>query len=475
MKLFEEEDIVLEKDSVFVKKFKIRESIGAKTFLTMLMLLIVCCIIIYSMVMVFLPKNYRAELETQFSSEFQNLILELEAGGYEENMQLITNFAIHNSASVLISTLDNKELFSINNFTETRTNKTNDEGAIGIRSEFQFEGEDYVISAESSLEAVSKSYEVLKKIAPMILITIFLVSMIGAYICSRYFAKPIEEICNVARRMTKLDMTWKCKISRNDEMGILASSLNEMSEKLHNALIELKIANEQLQIDIDKEKEQEKQRIDFFTAVSHELKTPLTVLKGELECMIYKVGEYENRDKYLCHCMTIVKEIEQLINEILLAAQMGGTDIQTIPEKLKLNDLLEKCCDRVKGLVEDKEIELVIETETDAYYFGDGYLLEKAFSNIIDNAVSYSPKGATIMVTLKNKKLLVENTGVHISESDLKQIFIPFYRVDKSHNRNTGGSGLGLYIVKSILEHHNLKYSIENTELGVRFSIRFAE
>lgn len=461
----------MSRNSKTTNMIKLRESMGAKTFLTMLTLLVVCCIIIYGMVMIFLPKNYRAELESQFSDEFQGLAAILEERGYENSTQLIMDFAIHNSASVAILKSDNQELFTINSIADTGDKGIRNDGTIGISSEFQHEGELYILRAECSLEAVSRSYEVLLKIAPLIFVTVFFVSIFGAYICSRYFAKPVEDICNVAKRMTKLDMTWKCSISRSDEIGVLANSLNEMSEKLHNALTELQEANRQLQIDIDKEKEQEKQRIEFFTAVSHELKTPVTILKGELECMIYKVGVYSDRDKYLCHCMTIVKDIEKLINEILLAGQMGGSEIQTMPEELQLSNLLEKCCDRVRGLAEDKKMKLVLDIQPDVHYFGDGYLLEKAFSNIIDNAIFYSPVGATITIILKNKSFSVENTGIHINENDLEQIFIPFYRVEKSHNRDTGGSGLGLYIVKTILDHHNLSFSFKNTELGVKFVI----
>lgn len=474
-KQFEEEDIDLLKNKSMKKKIKIKESIGAKTFLTMLVLLLICCIIIYALVVFFLPKNYRTELENQFSSEFQKLAVVLENEGYEKNTQIITNFAIHNSAAVTVLGSDHQKVFVINNIAQIGEETIDNVEKIGISSEFEYGGEIYTLSAEASLEAVSRSYKILEKIAPLIFSIIFLVSIIGAYICSRYFAKPIEDICNVAKRMTKLDMTWKCNISRSDEMGMLASSLNEMSEKLYNALTELQEANRQLQVEIKKEKEQEKQRVDFFTAVSHELKTPVTILKGELECMIYKVGKYKDRDKYLYHCMITVKEIEQLINEILLSAQVGTSDIQTMPENIQISGILKNVCDKVKGLAEDKQIRMVVEIEPDVYYFGDGYLLEKAFSNIIDNAISYSPKGATVKVLLNNANLSVENTGIHITQDDLEQIFVPFYRVDKSHNRDTGGSGLGLYIVKTILEHHNLGYSFENTELGMKFKIMFQE
>ena len=103
---------------------------------------------------------------------------------------------------------------------------------------------------------------------------ILLISIIGAILCSRYYSKPLVNISNVAKRMTTLDMTWKCDVNRKDEIGVLAASLNEMSQRLRNALDGLQSANEQLQQDIEREREQEKQRIDFFTSVSHATENP---------------------------------------------------------------------------------------------------------------------------------------------------------------------------------------------------------
>ena len=120
-------------------------------------------------------------------------------------------------------------------------------------------------------------------------------------------------------------------------------------------------------------------------------------------------------------------------------------------------------------------MELNMEIQPDFYYEGDGRLIEKVFSNVISNAAAYSPVGAVITVSLQNGVFSVENSGVHIAEEDLKQIFTPFYRVDKSRNRNSGGSGLGLYITKMILDHHGIPHKMENTENGVRFTAIFSE
>ncbi len=451
-------------------KRKVKDSIGAKTFLSMLSLLIICCVIIYGMVMIFLPKNYQWELESQFVAEFERLVNNLGRGDVDSNSQEIISFSVRNNAVVIIYDSSGEEIYSINvnNIEDNISGKV-----LSMLSQYNFENQLFTIRAEASFVAVSQTYKILIKLLPFILITIFVISIIGAYICSRSFSKPLIEICGVAKRMGSLDMTWKCDTSRSDEIGSLANSLNDMSKRLDAALNNLRDANEQLQQDIKKEKKQEQQRIDFFTSVSHELKTPITVIKGELEGMIYQVGDYKDRDTYLRHSLKTVGDMEKLVKEILEAAKMGGSDFHLNKTELNISDMIKKCCREVQGLAEDKSICFNVSLQPDYRYIGDEGLLYRAFRNIIGNAVFYSPEGERVTALLENDCFIVENTGVHISPEDLEQVFIPFFRADKSRNRNTGGSGLGLYITKIILDHHCIDYNMENTSEGVKFTIGF--
>lgn len=455
-------------------KKKISESIQAKTFICMMILLIGCCILIYGMVMVFLPKNYQTELESQVTLDFYNMVGILEKNGWEESSDNLLEFSMKNNASVEISDAKGNKLFSVN-FAKMENDElpSPSSPSMSCSASFSQDGQTYQLSAVVSLVAVTQSYDILLKLIPLIAAMILLISIIGAFISSRYFSKPLISICSVARRMTTLDMTWKCDVKRKDEIGVLAFSLNEMSERLSVALDSLKTANEQLQQDIEKEREQEKQRIDFFTSVSHELKTPIAIIKGELEGMIYQVGEYKDRDVYLRHCLKTANDMENIVKEILSAAKMGGSDFQLMRSDLNISQMLQKACRNNSGRIEDKEMKLNMEVQPDFHYEGDGRLLEKVFSNVISNAIAYSPMGAVITVSLKNGIFSVGNTGIHIAEEDLKQIFVPFYRVDKSRNRNSGGSGLGLYITKTILDHHGISHEIENTENGVLFTAVF--
>ena len=463
---------------------KISESIQAKTFLSMLALLVVCCIIIYGMVMIFLPRNYHTELEGQVTSDFYDLMAVLERNGWEASSDSLMEFSMRNNASVKVNDNYGNNLFSVN-FADMENLDTS-APSMSCSATFQQGGQTYHVFANAALVAVAQSYDILlklipfiavvillisvMKLIPFIAVVILLISVIGAVVCSRYYSKPLVSISNVAKRMTTLDMTWKCEVNRQDEIGVLAASLNEMAEQLNSALASLRLANWQLKKDIEREREQEKQRVEFFTAVSHELKTPIAIIKGQLEGMIYQVGEYKDRDTYLRRCMKTTNDMEALVKEILSAARMGGSDFHLERTDLDISQMLRKVCQQFRGRIEDKQMELRMDIQPEYHYQGDRRLMEKVFTNVIGNAVAYSPAGAVITVIQKDEVFSVENTGVHIAEEDLERIFTPFYRVDKSRNRNSGGSGLGLYITKTILEHHEIIHNMVNTENGVKFT-----
>ena len=141
--------------------------------------------------------------------------------------------------------------------------------------------------------------------------------------------------------------------------------------------------------------------------------------------MIYQVGEYKDRDTYLRHCLKTTNDMEALVKEILSAARMGGSDFHLERTDLDISQMLRKVCQQFRGRMEDKQIELRMDIQPEYHYQGDRRLIEKVFTNVIGNAVAYSPVGAVITVTQKDEVFSVENTGVHIAEEDLERIFTP--------------------------------------------------
>lgn len=421
--------------------------------------------------MAVVPNSYQSIAVSDYSDKVNQLVDELSECTREDADTKIYNFCINNNAYAFLQG-DTISVTYGGEFEDENSDYVSGTQAISCEVYFKNSNEKYILTISVSEKTVSQITQTFRKILPIISAVILAVSLFGSYFISRFITKPIIEISNISKRLTDLDMTWRCDTKRTDEIGTLAGNLNTMAEQLDSTLNELTVANQKLQEDIEKEQEREKLQIDFFRAVSHELKTPITVLKGELEGMLYQVGDYQNRDFYLRDSLKTVDDMDGLVKEILSVSKMNDSNFALNISEINIGQLVKECSRKWQGVAEDKKQKFITDID-DFTYNGDINLLQKAISNIIGNAVNHSPQKAVVNITLKNGILNVINSGVSISDFDIEQIFEPFYRVESSHNRKTGGSGLGLYIVKNILEQHNLKYKIENTKQGVCFTIDF--
>jgi two-component system sensor histidine kinase VanS len=199
--------------------------------------------------------------------------------------------------------------------------------------------------------------------------------------------------------------------------------------------------------------EEEKRRRSFFSALSHELKTPVTILKGELDGMILNVGKFKDRDKYLAKAYKTTGTIEKIVKEIMTAAKLDTLKIT--PEKINLSELTNECLQKIGDLIEKKEIKIK-QDFSGIFITADKKLMGIVISNVIGNAVKHSHEGTEINIHFDNNaNFTVLNQGEKTSpETDLS-------------------GGLGLYIVKSILDMHGFKYSFEDSDGGTLFSINF--
>lgn len=332
-----------------------------------------------------------------------------------------------------------------------------------------------ILTLAGGQRAVNQAVEALGGVLPFLIGVILVVSLAGSFFYARFITRPIVSLSRIAGRMAKLDFDAQWTKRRGDEIGALGTSLNELSENLSRTLGELEAANAKLQRDIDRERALEKQRMAFFSAASHELKTPITILKGQLSGMLAQVGVYRDRDKYLKRALTVTGRMEGLVKEILTLNRIGAGDFALQAKRIDLAALMEKQIALDDELIEQKGLSLKAEITLDTWIRGDEALLLKALDNVLINAVLYSPPDAEIHVEVKDRGFSVENTGVTIPEEALKELFTPFYRVEQSRNRKSGGSGLGLYLVKSILDLHGASCRMENTDRGVLFTARFPD
>lgn len=452
---------------------KIRSSLFLKIFLLLAVLLFSISCLLYGIVMAVMPASYKYTLTTNYAEQIDQLITDIEYQSLDVATQKIYEFCINNNAGALLKSGNTRLTFGDDILNEQLSEPTEEDTLQTASTTLFLENDTYSLQVVMSARAINQLTETFWRLVPIIGSVVMVVSLLAAYFVTRLLTRPIIEISDISKRLTSLDMTWRCNTSRTDEVGSLAVSLNTMAARLDTTLNELTEANQKLQADIKKERQQEKLRVDFFRAVSHELKTPITILKGELEGMIYQVGEYKDRDTYLRKSMRTVNEMEALVKEILSASRMAGADFSLTLADFDLSQLIRECWQKWQGAAEDKCQTYMLEIKEGYIVRGDRALLQKAISNVIGNAVVHSPDQAAITVSFRDKKLQVENSGVSVDANSLMQIFEPFYRGDASHNRKTGGSGLGLYIVKTILERHGLSYKMAGTENGMCFTIQF--
>ena len=448
---------------------KIKNSLNAKVFLMVFSALTICSVLIYGIVMIVLPDRYQFAYDSRLEANAETLFSGLGGQPYDEAVNLIYNFCIQNNAVGVLS--DGQMTLSFGEM-ESETISTATTNIFGI-IHFADRTEEYALSITSISQTTNDISNLLLKLIPVILGVILLLSALSAFICSKVIVSPISEISQISKRMTALDMTWSCDVKIKDEIGILASSLNTMASRLHTVMGELESANHQLEMDVEHFQRLEAERRHFFAAVSHELKTPLTILKGQIENMMLGYGDYQNHEKYLPETMKTVEDIETLVREILSITKMESMNIKDTLQEVSLSDTVEDTIKTLLPLAQDKDIQIRQNMDTDQFLLVNPALWSKALSNIIGNAGRYSPCSAEVSVFLRDKNVLViENTGVTIPEDDLPHLFTPFYRSDKSRNRATGGSGLGLYIVKTILDLHGMPCCIHNTQNGVAFEIQ---
>lgn len=452
--------------------------------------MLIGCSITYAFIAWFVPKTYSTDLDVTLEQNVKAFISDLQNVDAVNSRTLFDEFQLNND--VLL------QFFDASNDTVALPSQYNDDfisgkKVVGIAVEnsnpeayratnsymFSFANskEVYTLTVAGNAESVNQLINTLSGILPWLVLVILFISILGAIIYSRYVTNPVINISRVSEKMSNLDFGWCCDEERTDELGLLSCSLNTLSKKLSSALAEVTEANRQLQADIDYEKRLEQARLDFFSAVSHELKTPITIIKGQLEGMRLNVGKYKDRDKYLSRSLEVANILENMVQELLTVSRIESSGIVLQAVDFNFSDMVKGQYAVFEDMIIQKDLSWQENIEANLMVHGDKLLLKRVLDNLISNAIHYSSEGNNIYLATKaindEIQFRIENTGVHIPEENIVKLFDAFYRVDQSRNRQSGGSGLGLYIVKMILDKHNASYKAENTELGVRFTISF--
>lgn len=351
-----------------------------------------------------------------------------------------------------------------------------DQSTIAAEVTFPDRSEPYLLYVTPSIQAENLAVQALIRMAPWLLLALLAFSLLCAFVYSRSITRPIVRLSGIAGNMARLDFSWQCREDRPDEIGQLGRSLNQLSQKLSASLQELQSANRSLLGEVERERARQRERTAFFSAASHELKTPVTILKGQLSGMLEGVGVYQDRDRYLLRALQVTGRMEHLIGEMLAISRMESSeDAKALSE---LSPLFQQQLELYAELLAQRGQTLAADLTPGIFVSCDAGLLGKAIGNLLSNASLYSPEGAVIRVWCGvrqgNPSLTVENTGAHIQEDALPHVFEAFYREDPSRSRSTGGSGLGLYLVQMIARRHGAACTLENISDGVRAAINFS-
>lgn len=324
------------------------------------------------------------------------------------------------------------------------------------------------------LAAVAQNVRIVNKFFLFTGIFVIGFGIIIALLFSRKFTRPILNINEVARNMANFDFSRKCLVESNDEIGELAESINVLSEDLEQMIRELNQKNRQLEKDIERERQIDEMRKEFISNVSHELKTPISLIQGYAEGLKVNVNEDEENKNF--YCEVIIDEasrMDKMVKELLNLCQLESDFSQLDRSNFDLSCLIERVVDKFHSVFRAKQINLQWEKGEHLFVDADQSRIEQVLVNYLNNAIQYadSEKIINIYTKITGEKVEVSvfNSGNHISQEYLDKIWISFYKVDKARTRFFGGTGLGLSIVRGIMELHQNSYGVENVTGGVRF------
>ena len=291
---------------------------------------------------------------------------------------------------------------------------------------------------------------------------------------SRRITNPILELAELSQRMANLDFDARYTSGGSDEIGILGENFNLMSKRLEETISELKRANNQLQKDIEQKEKIENMRNEFLGNVSHELKTPIALIQGYAEGLKEGISDDpESREFYCDVIMDEADKMNKMVRNLLVLNQLEFGSEELDVQRFDIVRLIRGVLASCEILLQQAEVTVEFIADNEVSVWADEFKTEQVIRNYLTNAIHHAefekrieirviPKGDTVRVT-------VFNSGKPIPEEDLKKLWDKFYKVDKAHTREYGGNGIGLSIVKAIMESFHQEYGVKNYDNGVEF------
>lgn len=301
--------------------------------------------------------------------------------------------------------------------------------------------------------------------------------VIGAvlmYFAGKKITSPILSLAALSERMSELDFDARYTADSQDEIGVLGHSMNTLSEKLKDTIGALKTANNELQQDIEEKIRIDEARKDFIANVSHELKTPIALIQGYAEGLTEGMAEdAESRDYYCEVIMDEAGKMNKMVKQLLTLTALEFGNDRPMMEQFDLTALIQGVLSSAAILLQQKEAVVNFTAKEPVMVWADEFKIEEVVTSYLNNAMNHLDGRREIRIRIQQQEnevtVFVFNTGNHIPEEDLEKLWTKFYKVDKARTREYGGSGIGLSIVKAIMDSHKKACGVRNVEDGVEF------
>ena len=333
--------------------------------------------------------------------------------------------------------------------------------------------ENYIAMLRMPVQSIKESIAISNRFIAYVGLAVGCTSIVVAYVFSSYITKPEKELRNIAERVAEMDFTARYTGNDKSEIGLLGNSINAMSEKLERNISQLKSANIELQKDIENKNKIDESRRDFLSNISHELKTPIALIQGYAEGLKEGISDDpESMDFYCDVIMDEASKMNDMVRKLLTLNQMEWNE-EPVIVRFNVTELIQSVISNNGIRTSQNGINVIFDQKEPVYVWGDEYKIEEVVTNYFSNAINHCEFDKVIKVAIeKNEdavRVSVFNTGKNIPEEDIPKIWDKFYKVDKARTREYGGNGIGLSIVKAIMESNNSGYGVINHSNGVEF------
>lgn len=318
------------------------------------------------------------------------------------------------------------------------------------------------IFAMTSLQPVGEAISVIRQFYPYFFVFTVLCVILLAFVFSKWLAKPLIFINKITGKIANMDFTEKLPVRSADEIGQLSQNINYLSNQMEAYIGQLKQ-------DLDKEKQLENTRKEFIAGVSHELKTPLAVMKSCLSILRDGIAS-EKREHYFQAMEDEIQRMDMLVVNMLDLAKFESGTYKPEMAPFEIDKVITEVCRSLAGQIQEKNLSLTLRL-CSQMVVGHKGLISRVISNFLSNAIRHTDNGHAIIITVNDNgqtaEISVKNQGNPISEEDKKKIWDQFNRLESRTSKS--GTGLGLSISKEILKLHQAEYGVENTKDGVCF------